>query len=338
MAAVATPVAATEEEKLDADVGLVLSDLDELPPADAVAADVGVVRVDEVVPVDPEQEELLQQLRRVVGGGSLSTKESLRAALRALTKDEPAATGAPETPPAPDPGRPAGPPEPAAATGSATGSAAAAGAPPIDYARFMDSQGFGLVIMDTSGRFVQWNSTVQNLLGYSAASMETLSMMHVTPAEDLPEAIETLSGILQAPALPTLSSPVVMNKRCVTRGGEDLRLTVRMGVFKNGGLPLLSCLIDCHGPHMWELPVRWSGAPTAEAHQPALGPPPARKRRVPLPTEAVNELRSMLAWERYPSPEARQELAQRHGLERRRVDRWLENTRAREGQRSKGVD
>lgn len=58
-----------------------------------------------------------------------------------------------------------------------------------------------------------------------------------------------------------------------------------------------------------------------------------QRRRVPLPREAVTELRDMLKMDRYPQPEAREELARRYGLERRRVDRWLENARAREASR-----
>lgn len=58
-----------------------------------------------------------------------------------------------------------------------------------------------------------------------------------------------------------------------------------------------------------------------------------QRRRVPLPREAVAELRAMLELDRYPQPEVREDLARRHGLERRRVDRWLENARAREASR-----
>lgn len=58
-----------------------------------------------------------------------------------------------------------------------------------------------------------------------------------------------------------------------------------------------------------------------------------QRRRVPLPREAVEELRAMLQSDRYPQPEVREDLARRHGLERRRVDRWLENARAREASR-----
>eukprot|EP01043_Picozoa_sp_COSAG02_P079675 COSAG02_NODE_18559_length_932_cov_1.171669_1_plen_128_part_00 len=59
-----------------------------------------------------------------------------------------------------------------------------------------------------------------------------------------------------------------------------------------------------------------------------------QRRRVPLPREAVAELRAMLQRDRYPQPEAREDVARRHGLERRRVDRWLENARAREASRA----
>ena len=59
-----------------------------------------------------------------------------------------------------------------------------------------------------------------------------------------------------------------------------------------------------------------------------------QRRRVPLPREAVAELRTMLQSDRYPQPEAREDVARRYGLERRRVDRWLENARAREASRA----
>ena len=60
-----------------------------------------------------------------------------------------------------------------------------------------------------------------------------------------------------------------------------------------------------------------TGAGAASAAQQRL----RQRRRVPLPREAVSELRAMLKTERYPQPEAREALARRHGLERKRVDR-----------------
>ena len=58
-----------------------------------------------------------------------------------------------------------------------------------------------------------------------------------------------------------------------------------------------------------------------------------QRRRVPIPHDAALELRAMLARSRYPDPEAREALARRHGLDRKRVDRWLENARARSSTR-----
>lgn len=76
-----------------------------------------------------------------------------------------------------------------------------------------------------------------------------------------------------------------------------------------------------------------AGAAATDAAQQRL----RQRRRVPLPREAVAELRALLKRDRYPQPETREELARRHGLERRRVDRWLENARAREASRSNAM-
>ena len=145
-----------------------------------------------------------------------------------------------------------------------------------------------------------------------------------------------------------------MTKRCVTRSGQDISVDVRMSVISVGGQPFISCLADFHGPHTWELPV--SGAaggaipggavqiksedlglvtlgtpgfpvqPVASQHAPEAG----GRRRVPLPRDAVQELRNMLAVTRYPDPKVREEFSVRRGIDRKRVDRWLENARARE--------
>jgi hypothetical protein len=64
---------------------------------------------------------------------------------------------------------------------------------------------------------------------------------------------------------------------------------------------------------------------------PALQRPANRRRRarVPMPAGAVAELRQLVAAQRHPSVDARDELARRHQIDRRRVDKWLENARAR---------
>jgi hypothetical protein len=200
-----------------------------------------------------------------------------------------------------------------------------------------------------------------------------------------------------------------MTKRCTSRSGEDLTLSVRMSVVHTAGAPgtpstpFLTCLVDwcvsrqkpvlrtaflrtyvadstrvrscdhdSHGPHTWTMPVQssytrppgqmledsgWAVPPdtaggadyisetmdtaanAAGLQARANGTSAAQqrlrqRRRVPLPREAVAELRTMLQSDRYPQPEAREDVARRYGLERRRVDRWLENARAREASRA----
>ena len=123
---------------------------------------------------------------------------------------------------------------------------------------------------------------------------------------------------------------------------------------------LLSGWLCSHGPHTWGMPIPTSdsalslltngdGAASlphlSEVSEPVSASTASgggggggggtqqrlrQRRRVPLPREAVAELRAMLKKDRYPQPEVREALARRHGLERRRVDRWLENARARE--------
>ena len=62
-----------------------------------------------------------------------------------------------------------------------------------------------------------------------------------------------------------------------------------------------------------------------------------QRRRAPLPHDTVSELRAMLARNRYPEPEAREALAKHHCLDRKRVDRWLENARARSRDKGSAV-
>lgn len=230
----------------------------------------------------------------------------------------------------------------------------------LDFGRVYDSHGFGLVLMDMDGMFVQWNSTIQNLLGYTQESMRSLSFMHVTPVEDSPAMMALMQGVTNmAPAdMPTTAAPMMMAKRCVTRSGEDLSVAVRLGVL-NVEAPsgrtqqLMSCLIDCHGPHTWDLPTpqRRDQAlpnmrlPMLQTDQRSItgpAPPaaaaPARRqpktsggsrRRVPLPAAAVADLRAALQQEKYPMPHVRQAISDKHSVDRKRVDRWLENARAR---------
>eukprot|EP01043_Picozoa_sp_COSAG02_P047785 COSAG02_NODE_4617_length_5158_cov_85.227911_3_plen_440_part_00 len=256
----------------------------------------------------------------------------------------------------------------------------------LDYARVMDSHGFGLVLMDMSGRFVHWNQTMEKVLGYNTQEMRQLSMMHVTPVEDLPAMMALMPRLLGGPGLepPTIASPLHLMKRCVTRSGQDLRFHVRMSVMPAAGAPivprghgtsdrLISCLVDCHGPHTWELPVPSAvaasglcafGRRTAHDDSPVLHPQPAaatrsgalsvaprtgtgeaarsskskkQKTRVPLPRQAVVELRDLLKVSRYPELAARESISQRYGLDRKRVDRWLENTRARQVAQAKAA-
>ena len=251
----------------------------------------------------------------------------------------------------------------------------------MDYARVMDSHGFGLVLMDMSGRFLHWNQTMEQVLGYDTQQMRHLSMMHVTPVEDLPAMMQLMPRLLGGPGHqpPTIASPLHLMKRCVTRTGQDLKFHVRMSVMSAADAPislrghggadrLISCLVDCHGPHTWELPTQscvaaQSGlcafARRAAQDSPAHGPRAAAattarsgvpvraprrptdgaaessafkkpKTRVPLPRQAVAELRDLLSVSLYPEPQAREAISQRYGLDRKRVDRWLENTRARQ--------
>ena len=67
----------------------------------------------------------------------------------------------------------------------------------------------------------------------------------------------------------------------------------------------------------------------ADAAAAGTGSSQQQRRRVPLPHDAVIDLQAMLARNRCPDPETREALARRHGLDRKRVDRWLENARAR---------
>ena len=251
----------------------------------------------------------------------------------------------------------------------------------MDYARVMDSHGFGLVLMDMSGRFLHWNQTMEQVLGYNSQQMRHLSMMHVTPVEDLPAMMQLMPRLLGGPGHqpPTIASPLHLMKRCVTRTGQDLKFHVRMSVMSAADAPiamrghggadrLISCLVDCHGPHTWELPTQsfvaaqsslCAFARLAAQDSPALSPQAAAatatggdvpvraprrptdgaaessaskkpKTRVPLPRQAVAELRDLLSVSLYPEPQAREAISQRYGLDRKRVDRWLENTRARQ--------
>ena len=118
---------------------------------------------------------------------------------------------------------------------------------------------------------------------------------------------------------------------------------------------MLYCLIDCHvrvSPYAWRTPVPGaaaSGQLALEAgpacyggNSAAAAPPPPPggtqlqrltnrrwRARVPLPPSAVAKLKQLLAAQRHPSIEARDELARRHEIDRKRVDKWLEDTRAR---------
>ena len=177
------------------------------------------------LPVGPDEQALLSELSSVLG--STSTKDSLRMALELLRPQPAAAAARNDTPPG---GTPPSSPEDTAddqkqagggGAAAATAAAAKAPTPPsstataqpgrnqIDYPRFMDSQGFGVMMMDMGGNFIQWNSTLQNLLGYSQPEMEKLSMMHLTPAEDLPAMMEMMPRMMEVSQQPTIAAPMV---------------------------------------------------------------------------------------------------------------------------------
>jgi PAS domain S-box-containing protein len=302
---------------------------------------------------DGEADQLLAQLRGVVGGAS--TKETLARALAQLSGPAPAANRSPGTPQGLVP---AHQPVPHHAI-----------AQQMDL---YDSHGFAMVIMDMSGDFVTWNSTVQNLLGYSPEEMYGLNMGQVTPAEDMPGMQRMIQGISQMQhGLPTAANPIIMHKRCVLHSGECVHVPVRLSVLGEAhaaalGWPggrMLSCLIDCHtrvSPYAWNMPVSADAAgktnPVPElghstgivsvarhgVPQPEQSPgimipstqqrPPHRRcKRVPLPMRVVEALREAFAHEPHPTILARKELAHRYGIDRSKVDKWFENARARGG-------
>lgn len=336
-------------------------------------------------PVDEDELELLRELADLTGGRTVA--ESLRAAvcrIKGMATHLASATPAgPQTPPTTRSKHttPIKLSEPVTEQLPESMSQESG----FDYARVMDSHGFGLVLMDTQGNFLHWNKTMERVLGYERAQMQQLSMMHVTPAEDLPAMMQLMPRLLGGPNQPpTIASPVHLTKRCVTRSGEHLSFNVRMSVMPAAHAPMvmrspsekvISCLVDCHDPRTWAFPSHSGlcafGATAARdfrACRPTVAAPAAAggsggttivqtdpglvsnrfssnahsrcssqksKTRVPLPRQAVAELRELLHVSRYPELAARQAISQRYGLDRRRVDRWLENTRARQVAREK---
>lgn len=166
--------------------------------------------------VDMEEQALMGELSSFLGTGD--SKQSLRMALELLRQDGESpiprnATPPGSTPPSsPDESRPIGLAQQAGAAMGALGHSSAAVAQQrnnIDYTRFMDSHGFGVMMMDMNGNFLQWNQTLQNLLGYSREQMERLSMMHLTPAEDLAAMMDMMPRLHDAAMQPTLAAPLV---------------------------------------------------------------------------------------------------------------------------------
>ncbi len=180
------------------------------------------------VQVDPEEQALLGELSSFLG--SSNSKDSLRTALELLRMESASSPGSsgstppgatpPSSPDDPSPSpRPPCIVEQAGAAMGALGHSSAAGAQGqtrshIDYTRFMDSHGFGVMMMDMNGNFLNWNHTLQNLLGYSRDQMERLSMMHLTPVEDLPAMMEMMPRLSQSAYQPTLASPMVRTPAC----------------------------------------------------------------------------------------------------------------------------
>ena len=87
------------------------------------------------------------------------------------------------------------------------------GAKALDYSRFMDGHGLGVALMDMQGNFLWTNSTTQGLLGYSGKQLESLSIMHVTPAADLPGMMVMMPRLVEPGSQPTISSPMVSKPR-----------------------------------------------------------------------------------------------------------------------------
>ena len=79
----------------------------------------------------------------------------------------------------------------------------------LEYSRFMDCHGFGVALMDMQGNFLCTNTAIQGLLGYSGEQMELLSMMHMTPAEDLPGMMAMIPRLMEPGCQPTTASPMV---------------------------------------------------------------------------------------------------------------------------------
>lgn len=217
---------AEERVPHDAKRGRVTDDganLPKMPRMGARSAVAMPVPAAAAVPVDPEEQALLGELSSFLGSGN--SKDSLRMALEILRTDRTSPPGSRgSTPPGVTP--PSSPDDlslAAAAPGLVMqaraamdtlghSSAAAAQTPMqshIDYTRFMDSHGFGVMMMDMSGKFLQWNHTLQNLLGYSREQMERLSMMHLTPVEDLPAMMDMMPRLSQSAYQPTIASPMV---------------------------------------------------------------------------------------------------------------------------------
>ena len=83
----------------------------------------------------------------------------------------------------------------------------------LEYSRFMDCHGFGVALMDMQGNFLCTNTAIQGLLGYSGEQMELLSMMHMTPAEDLPGMMAMMPRLMEPGFQPTIASPMVSKPR-----------------------------------------------------------------------------------------------------------------------------
>ena len=240
-------------------------------------------------------EALLRELQRVVGGASPT--ETLARALGKLKEGNQATT------------------------------------PPAEWMdadlRLHDQNGFGLVVMDMHVNFRRWNSTMQNLLGYPKELMSSLNMAHVTHSEELPAMQMMMQSICQMANLPTARSPISMHKRCVTRSGANIDVPVRLSVADGG---YFACLVDVHArvnPLVNQPPGFLTSTSPSSADSASGCGGTRRKRRTPLPAAAVTELKELLGRQLHPSLDLRAELAAKYGLERRQVDRWCENARAR---------